>query len=325
MGVIGGAPKNGKSSLALELAVSLGTRTNFLGLENFPVRVSAAPVLYLQVENSAGRVQRDFEDVLVARGLGYIEEEVVGVDGIVTNPLAPEDEWEVVEHDVVARQFRSNGLQDLSNVHVLSNAALSLDGKPTETTAWLTAYIKEHSIRYLFLDPLYMLTEVEYEQKSGAIRPLFNFFRDLKNEHGCSVIVTHHQTSKHTSGSAASRLLGDTYIFGWYEAALFTSRKDDIFTLEVDSMRELGVGNTYTLTGRGFGSWELDPRTQDLVDALGRQNTKGAQMQANITKLGQLQAEHPDWTRKELGDALGVSETTIKTYRRALEARVNDE
>ena len=60
MGVIGGAPKNGKSSLALELAVSLSTGTPFLGLrDHFPVKTGAVPVLYVQVENSRGRVQRD--------------------------------------------------------------------------------------------------------------------------------------------------------------------------------------------------------------------------------------------------------------------------
>src|SRR3954447_20188368 len=55
MGVIGGAPKNGKSSFGLELAVTLATGTPFLGLrEHFPAVSLPQPVLYVQVENSEG-------------------------------------------------------------------------------------------------------------------------------------------------------------------------------------------------------------------------------------------------------------------------------
>jgi hypothetical protein len=328
MGVIGGAPKNGKSSLAVELAVTLATGTPFLGLEDhFPMRSAPAPVLYVQVENSEGRVQRDLQDVLVARGLGYFEEweESLGFDAQVLNPNAPEEEWELseeVERFETVREFHTTeGYR--SNLHVLSNAPLVVN--QAEHQAWLRAFVREHGIRYLFLDPLYMLTTLDYEQAPASIRPLLIFFTRLKSEDNCAVVLTHHQTSKHTSGSAASRLLGSTYIFGWYESALFTSRSGALFTLEVDAMREVGVEHEYTLTGRGFGSWLLDEHAQDLTDTLGRRATQVAKKEANITTLGLLQAEHPDWTREQLAAELGVTTKTIGNYREALDERTTME
>lgn len=318
-GVIGGAPKNGKSSFGLELAVSLATRSPFLGLKQFPVQISPVPVLYVQVENSRGRVQRDLQEILAARGLGHVEEEVVDHRGFVTNPTAPEDEWEIFEYDVTATHFES--FVDLSNLHVLSNAPLLLTAEHGEVHHWLREYVHEHGIKYVFLDPLYMLTDVEYETKSGAIRPLLEFFTRLKSEQDCAVVVTHHQTAKHATGSAASRLLGDTYIFGWYESALFTTRAGTLFKLEVDAMRELGVEQEFTLTGLGVGKWTLDEHVQGLTDSLGRTATTSKKKEANVSALGRLLEENPHLTNKQAAAVLGVTQSSIKNYKAALRGR----
>jgi len=318
MGVIGGAPKNGKSSLALELAITLATGTPFLGLaDQFPMRVPPSPVLYVQVENSKGRVQRDLQEVLVARGLGYFEQESVGyVD------LAYPGEEEKLGEEQFVRRFEPTS-DAHANLHVLSNVPMVVEHD--DVREWISEYVKVHGIRYLFLDPLYMLTAIEYESKSGAIRPLFGFLTGLKSDLNCATIVTHHQTSKHTSGSAASRLLGDTYIFGWYESALFTSRTGNLFTLEVDAMRELGIEDEFTLTGEGIGNWSFDEYTQGLTDTLGRKATRTSQKEANVSKLGVLESEHPDWNDDEFAKALGVKTTkTVRNYRDDLQARVTD-
>lgn len=318
MGVIGGAPKNGKSSFGLELAVSLATGTPFLGLrDQFPMVTPPAPVLYVQVENSKGRVQRDLQEVLTARGLGFFDEEIVDHQAEVVDPNDPNSE--VVEWDVKVRTFHPHPDRNLSRLHVLSNVSLQLEDE--ECQEWIRSYVRENRIRYLFLDPLYMLTAVDYEQKPQSIRGLLTFFTQLKAEDGCAVVLTHHQTSKHTNGSSASRLLGATYIYGWYEAALFTTRDGNLFTLEVDSLRELGVYESYTLTGSTIGSWTFDPHTQNKTDALGRKATRTAQMEAKVSAFALLLGEHPDWTNQQLADELGVTVKTITNYRSKLAER----
>src|SRR3954468_6588910 len=72
MGVIGAQPKNGKSTFATELAVSLATGTPFC--QHFSVR-QVGRVLFIQRENSDARVMSDFRHVLKARGLGLFIEE----------------------------------------------------------------------------------------------------------------------------------------------------------------------------------------------------------------------------------------------------------
>jgi hypothetical protein len=288
------------------LAVSLATGTPFLGLrDHFRVVTAAVPVLYVQVENSAGRVQRDLQEVFVARGLGYFEEEVVGHRDL----SYPDEEGE--GYDVTVRKFNPVEDANLGSLHIMSNAPLVLNDE--EHQAWIQEYVREHEIRYLFCDPLYMMTTLDYEQKPADIRPLLTFFTRLKSEDSCAVVLTHHQTSKHTSGSAPSRLLGSTYIYGWYESALFTTRNDGIFDLEVDALRELGFEAKYTLKGEGFGKWTFDEHAQAQRDSRGRRQPQMTQREMNVTALGLLINEQPTLSDDELATHF-INPKTGKPY-----------
>jgi hypothetical protein len=61
--------KHTKSTHATELAVTLATGTDHWGLPQFPCNVDASKGLFVQVENSDERVDRDFAMILNARGL----------------------------------------------------------------------------------------------------------------------------------------------------------------------------------------------------------------------------------------------------------------
>jgi RecA-family ATPase len=63
-GIIGGQPKATKSTTSAELAVSLATGTPMFGLNRFPALSQPVPVLYVQPENTTGRVQRDLQQIL---------------------------------------------------------------------------------------------------------------------------------------------------------------------------------------------------------------------------------------------------------------------
>jgi hypothetical protein len=56
-GLTAGRPKDGKSSLAVELAISLWTGTPMFGVDAFPSRLPPQPVLYIQQEFVAPRRQ----------------------------------------------------------------------------------------------------------------------------------------------------------------------------------------------------------------------------------------------------------------------------
>jgi hypothetical protein len=83
----------------------------------------------------------------------------------------------------------------------------------------------------------------------------------------------------------------------------------------------LGVESKYTLSGGGFGKWSLDPHAQDKVDSAGRTAPRVAKKEMNISALAALQAEHPDWSRQQLAEKLGVTARTIDNWRKDLLAR----
>lgn len=316
-GFIAGPPKGNKSGTTEEFVVCLSTGTPFLGLTQFFNSAGPQPVLYINAENGEGRIHRDLGLILEARGLGVFEEEVVDVQAHLADPNDLESE--VIEEEIKQSRFVPFEAASIEKLHVLNKPALALELEADQE--WIAAYVAEHGIRYLVIDPLYLLSGLPFEKDPSCIKPLLAFFTRLKADYGCAVVLVHHQTSKHSNGSAASRMMGSTYLYGWYDAALYTTRDEMLFTIEVDATRDLGVQETYTLTGLGVGKWSYDPHVQRKTDTLGRKSPRSAEREAQITKLGQLLADNPDATRKELAAALGVTERTVSTYRQDLAVR----
>lgn len=307
MGVIGAQPKNGKSTFATELAISLATGTPFC--QHFPVR-QGGRVLFVQRENSDARVISDYR-ILEARNLGVFatlaEEEHVHYD-----PRTGEDvEW-TEEIEIFQPTWTSTPVLD-----VISNADFDL--AEGEWRAWLWRLVEERGYDYLFLDPYYQVVGAN-ENDPAAIKPVLRYHTQLKNEQGCAAIVTHHESDK-TDGPHARRLLGSTYLHGWYEGALFPTRLDGgVFTLEVDALREMGVTKEYVLTGKGVGHWEYLPEAQGHEDSLGRRNTQRSQKEIRKAALRKQLEQNPDWTNALHAAALGVSEKTVRSYLSEIEA-----
>jgi hypothetical protein len=295
-GIIGGRPKDKKSTLAVELAISLSTGTPMFGNAKFPSR-EHAPVLYVQQENANTRVQRDIQSILVARGLGdfretrYADGEAAFVD------FYPRDEW--LEEEPARFEVLSHAGFDLSN---------------SEHGEWLAAYVERHRFKYVFLDPLYMLIGAVDEKDSAPLRPILSFLTALKNQLGCAAILTHHMSDK-GGGNEAATLLGSTYIHGWYEAAILTrSTPDHHVTLKVDAQRDIGQSLEWNLQGLGVGKWFFAPTAQGQKDAIGRSSPQQAKKAAKVERLAQLTDEHPDWAAADFCQALNVGLTTLGRY-----------
>jgi AAA domain len=202
-GVIAGRPKDGKSTVAVELAISLWSRTPMFGEQAFPTHSRPAPILYIQQENATDRVQRDLQHVLASRGLGQIEEE----------PLMelPDGSWETLERF----ELLPYPYSDLPAFTVLSNQQVDLSQQPHRD--WLEECIHSRGYRYLFLDPLYMLVGATKITDGGDdLRPILTWLRSLASDTGCGIIFTHHMTNARGSGNDASSMMGTTFLHAWY-------------------------------------------------------------------------------------------------------------
>jgi hypothetical protein len=306
-GVIAGPPKAGKSTLSLELAISLTTGRPFLGLEQFPVSAPTASVTYVQAENSDQRVRRDLDLILGARGLGYMEdvedlhdpEQVVGERFVPTWPGALEaGGW-------------------TPDLQVLSHPGMDLMDEDHQD--WLMAHAVDRD--YLFLDPIYLLASANPNDMGDVMR-LTQFLSRLRDEARCAVVYTHQLTDKNSSGTSAARMLGSTLLHGWYESALFTKRtQGGLFTIEVDALREMGEERTVKVAGLGVGEWQYTLVAQDTEDAAGREAPRVAEKLTKIEQLRTLESEEPGLSASDYADRLkdmGVkaSESTVKRWRR---------
>lgn len=211
-GIIAGPPKAGKSTLSLELAITLASGTPFLGRPEFPLKAMPARVTYVQAENSDRRVRRDLDSILEARGLGFMQP--------VYNPL---DNAETSEPE--GDRFQPGWEGDGPDLAILSHPGLDL--MDPEHQRWVLDHAAARD--YLFFDPVYLLASAN-PNDTGQMMQLLAFLSQVRDRADCALIFTHQMSDKHSGGSAASRLLGSTFMHGWYESAIFNKRcSDDLF------------------------------------------------------------------------------------------------
>jgi hypothetical protein len=301
-GTIGGPPKAGKSTLSLELAVSLASGTPFLGLKEFPVLSRPAAVTYVQAENSDQRVRRDLDLILEARSLGEMEEVSSLYEPYETVGERFVPSWE-------GATVKNGWNPDLM---VLSHPGMDLMNESHQD--WLMEHATERD--YLFLDPIYLLASAN-PNDMGQVMLLTQFLSRLRDEAHCAVVYTHQLSGKHESGSPASRLLGSTLLHGWYESALFTSRTaGGMFTVDVDALREMGEERKVTLAGLGVGQWMFPMAAQNVEDASGRAAPRTAEMLTKAQMLMDLESEEPGLTVRQYADRMKCGTGSITRWRK---------
>ena len=306
-GIIHGAPKDGKSTISEELGISLATGTPFLNTEEFSTVTPPARVGYVQIENSAERVRKDIDEILVARGLGYMDDVTEGYT----------DEKGRDHFEVIGQRFQPtwgtyhDWEPDLEIIPSPAGMNLTHD----EDQEWLLAYAEVRD--YIFLDPAYLLAGVNPNDTGAAIELLGLLTRAREK---CSLIITHQTTNKHQEGSAASRMLGSTLFQGWYESAISVKRrKDGSFTIETDNLREMGEERKIHLQGLGTGNWLYIPDAQDQTDSLGRSAPQTAQKKVRQEQIRSALEEDPSMTNEDLRERFGVTVRTIERDREEIE------
>jgi len=322
-GVIAGRPKDGKSTTAAELAITLWSGTPMFNRREFAAVRGGVPVLYIQQENADSRVQFDLQRIMAARGLGKLEEQSVQVE---TGPTG-EPVYDLLSHfdPLLAEQHWATAGIEEPPFHVLSHAGFDLSDAAHR--GWLRDYTAEYGFRYVFFDPLYMLVGTTRISDGGdELRPILTWLTQLSNDTECACICTHHMTNNPSASNGPESMLGTTWVHGWYEAAIFTRRSSDggTFRFKIDALRSHSTMETYTLMGHGVGSWSYWPEAQKQKDALGREAPQKESKAARIAQLKQLQQVHVlDWGHEDYAEALGVDVRTVRRYLDAIKAEQN--
>jgi hypothetical protein len=300
-GIIAGVPKGGKSTLALELSVSLAGQVPFLG--HFPVLTKPARVAYVQAENSTERVRRDLDAILCARGLGWME-----------------DVYENREDgELIGQQFQwsTDWRPDLE---VLSNPGMDL--MSGDDQAWLYEYALDRD--YIIADPSYLLASADPNSMRDVME-LTKFLSIVRDGADCGLIFTHQMTNKHGDGDESARMLGSTMYAGWYEVGIFTRRNSAGFVnLHVDNLREMSETRDLGLQGLGVGSWFYSPAAQGALTVDGHRAPQTVAKQTNIERLRNQHEENPGWSYQQHADALGVGKSTVRDYFKEIGAEAAD-
>jgi hypothetical protein len=329
-GIIAAPPKNGKSTISVELAVSLATGTPLFGVEKFKCYERARVTYVHQGENSAARIRKDFDLILQARGLGYMEDvlahpqrtvnadrEAAGLD-----PLdGPEGDELKMSGERFVPSWGDGSPHAVPDLELLvnpglklgsQNGALSTVGAVCDHREWLKDYAGDRD--YLILDPIYMLAGISMNDEPAVI-DLLGFLGEI-HESGCAVIFTHQQSIKvREGGSDGGRMLGSTYLPAWLEAAMYPKRDaNGLFTIGIDNLREMSDTDKVVLQGSTVGSWAYFDSAQNVEDSLGRQAPGASAKAVRMEQVRQMREENPDISKESMAAKLDVSVKSIANY-----------
>lgn len=183
VGICAGEPKTMKSTLMLDMAVSVASGKPFLGI----YKVKPNPVLYIQEENSEADIKRRFlrisynRRVLVTTSIGF-------------EPLPVP-------------------------LYIMNNRGINLQDKADRE--FIDKAVEEQGIKLLILDPWYMMCGNLNENDAGEVGQILKYLSTLRNRFGCTVILVHH-FKKGDASRGGQRMRGSSVFHSWIECGLYS-------------------------------------------------------------------------------------------------------
>lgn len=216
-GFIAGAPKSYKSWMALDLALSVATGTDFLNNPTFGAKDrQGQPVLYLQEEDAAQITMDRMATILEGKDLslhyhGYMvpEKDENGKDIVVWNP-APTTPLAV---------------------HIQTGFIAS----DPKWQAWLDEMIAKYRFALVVIDTLGTTAgDVDTDKNSDLMGKLLKPMKQIAQEHGCAMCIVHHNKKDDSNGRAGRAMLGATALHAWVDCAIYARSKDEnrVVTME---------------------------------------------------------------------------------------------
>ena len=192
-GIVAGEPKSFKSTLTLDLAVSVASGMPFLG--QYPV-LESGPVLIIQNENADWIMKDRLEKIAANKG-------VVG------------------KATVKGRRLYGEWPQELP-LHFINQQGFMLSDPAHQRIA--EKLIEEYKPVLVFFDPLYLMFDGEINS-AKELNPVLNWLLEIKNKYNTGVILIHHWNKGGTSARGGQRMLGSTTLHGWVESAWYIQVK----------------------------------------------------------------------------------------------------
>lgn len=211
-GLIAGQSKSYKSTIALDLAISVASGTPFLGQFEIPER---GPVLFVQEENTRNDLQARLKAISRSRGLLKTPE-----------PSRSMSNGQV-RVDFSAAKAKKVPIEFLNNKRV--------DLGSDDDMEKLEEAVKEMQPKLLVLDPLYLLTPGVDENSAHAMVPILNRLLHLKHDYDLGILVVHHYKKQDHNHPirGGERISGTSAFYRWFESALYMERTDDPFTVKM--------------------------------------------------------------------------------------------
>lgn len=188
-GIVAGEPKSFKSTLVMDMALSIASDKPFLN--KYPVDQSG-PVLYIQNENAHWIMKERFEKMLDNKGL-------VGKIHKSKDKLSVEFPPEIPFYMINQQSF------------MLSDE---------DHQAYLEDLVARMKPELVVLDPLYLMFNGDIAS-AQELFPILQWLLYLKNTYNVGICVIHHYNKSGESKRGGQRMLGSTTLHGWVESAWY--------------------------------------------------------------------------------------------------------
>ncbi len=287
VGWIAGVGKSYKSTISIDLALSVASGHPFLG--KYEV-LTPGPVLMVQEEDPVWRVAHRTQVIAKAKGIS------------------------------VARYSLTTGALELefkkTNVPLFMSIGGNFLFKNKTKVAALEEAIAEYNPRMVIMDPLFMMTPGMDEYKAGEITEVLNLLKYWRNTYGCSIAIVHHykKGNLHGNNGSSERLYGSMALYAWSENSLFVSKKGDTNLVYI----EKDIKDALTPDKTAVEFRDIDEKYDFVIrdDIItGVETTTDNKTVAFLVSgpIGQT------YTRKQIAAAVGVTEKTVSKILAKLE------
>lgn len=195
-GIVAGEPKSFKSTLSLDLAVSVASGKDFLG--KYPVK-ETGPVIIIQNENANWIMKDRLQKISSNRNLGGRVIKEKGDSLLVKFP--PKLPLYFINQQMFL--FNDTGHQKM-----------------------IEKLIDRYNPVLIIFDPLYLMFEGDISSAQD-LNPVLNWFLDLKNRTQTGIMLIHHWNKAQNSKRGGQKMLGSTTLHGWVESAWYIGIEDE--------------------------------------------------------------------------------------------------